>query len=68
MCGGEQALNLGVRKKSREERRTERMERILKFELFKVRGESRGWQIKSSDGIPVWQFIQGGAFQPVSKA
>lgn len=44
------------------------MERILKFELFKVRGESRGWQIKSSDGIPVWQFIQGGAFQPVSKA
>jgi hypothetical protein len=29
------------------------------------RGELRGWQLKSSGGICVWQFVRGGRFQPV---
>ncbi len=42
------------------------MERVLSLQARELnpRGESRGWQIKSSAGIPVWQFIKGGAFQP----
>lgn len=42
----------------------ERVANLLAREVSKVRGENRGWQIKSSAGLPVWQFIKGGAFQP----
>jgi len=28
-------------------------------------GETRGWQIKDSWGVPVLQFIQGGRYQPI---
>jgi hypothetical protein len=52
-------------KKSRAERRAERLAKREERERFRIRGESRGWQIKSSSGMPVWQFIRGGAFQPL---
>lgn len=42
------------------------MARLDNFERMKIRGETRGWQIKPSAGMPTWQFIQGGAFQPIS--
>ena len=32
------------------------------------RSEHRGWQIMSSGGIPVWQFITGGRFAPLMQA
>jgi hypothetical protein len=30
-------------------------------------GDNRGWDIESSGGMPVWQFIQGGWFAPIPK-
>jgi len=51
-------------KKTPEQRKTERDERLARFERMKIHGESRGWQIKSSGGVACWQFIPGGRFQP----
>jgi len=30
---------------------------------MRIRGDNRGWQVKRSGGIPVWQLISGGAYQ-----
>lgn len=54
-------------KKTPAQRRADRLARLERFEKMRIRGEARGWQIKSSAGMPVWQFINGGAFQPVGK-
>jgi hypothetical protein len=51
-------------KKTPDQRRAERMARLEWFEKFKIRNEARGWQVKSSRGISVWQFIPGGKFLP----
>lgn len=31
----------------------------------RARGDARGWQITSSAGMPTWQFVRGGKFQPI---
>jgi len=51
-------------KKTPEQRYLDRIARLERLEKLKVRGEARGWQVKSSAGIPVWQWIPGGAYQP----
>lgn len=34
-------------------------------ERMKIHGESRGWELVPSGGMPVWQFIPGGKFSPI---
>jgi len=52
-------------KKTAEQRRIERLARLESFERFKIHGESRGWQIVPSGGMPVMQWIVGGRLMPV---
>ena len=52
-------------RKSREQRQAERYARKQLFERMKIRGDNRGWQVVSSAGMPTWQWIEGGSFQPL---
>lgn len=58
---------IAPQRKSKEQRRIERVENLARYELGHARGETRGWQIVPSQMMPVWQFIRGGAFQPLTK-
>lgn len=49
-----------------EQRRAKQLARKERIETFRVRGETRGWQIKSSAGMPAWQWVTGGTFQPIN--
>jgi hypothetical protein len=51
--------------KSKQARRQERIKK--KFHPWRSE-ENRGWQIKSSAGMPVMQFIRGGRFCPLPHA
>ena len=41
------------------------MQRLETIRPRGFNGEGRGWQIMSSDGMPVMQFIEGGRCQPL---
>jgi hypothetical protein len=49
----------------RDSRRTKRMQRLELIRPKGFYGEGRGWQIMSSDGMPVMQLIEGGRCQPL---
>jgi hypothetical protein len=38
-----------------------------KARLLRAQGDNRGWQLVLSAGVPVWQWIRGGKFQPVTR-
>jgi hypothetical protein len=52
--------------KNRDQKRVDRLAQRQDWADIGARGETRGWQIKSSAGMPVMQFIQGGRFQPIN--
>jgi len=54
------------RNKTREERKIERLAALELRELTRGWRDGRGWQVKGSAGMPTWQFIEGGKFQPIT--
>lgn len=52
-------------RKSREQKRAERKARGEAIALNRSKGDNKGWEVRESDGMPVWQMIEGGEFQPV---
>ena len=52
-------------RKSRAQKRAERLARGKAIELARAPGDGKGWEIVESEGIPTWQMVEGGWFQPI---
>ncbi len=52
-------------RKSRAQRRAERAEELARIELARAAGDNRGWEVRDSGGIGVYQWVAGGKHSPV---
>lgn len=54
-------------RKSRAQKHAERLERLQAIELARAPGDNRGWEVKRSDGIGVWQWVEGGRYTALAR-